>query len=161
MTAPPVVEEFSAAQPGGLGRRIATTAARGGWANLQAMVEDDDPLLEPEPSPVLGRLFTSRGPSVPLCTMVPGVADGRRGPEPTTIGIQHGWGAKAVPRLKEVGLTLPGCRTKVDNVRRGLVVEAPLGADPDDLLRWLLDAAAALSRHPLPDRWLVQLYAGA
>lgn len=162
VTAEPTVLDFSAARPGGLGRRIAALGGSGGWANLQAVVGDgdDEPLTEPEPSPVLGRLFSNRGPEVPLCTVVPGATARRKGPAPTTLGIQHGWGGKAVPRLREVGLTLPGCRVVADNSRRGLVVEAPLGADPDDLLRWLLDAAAALSRRPLPDTWRAGLYDG-
>lgn len=160
VTAAPTVVEFSAARPDGIGHRIASLAVGGGWANLVPVVAEDDPLAEPEPSGVFGRLFTNRGPAVPLCTVVPGAAGGRRSPAPTTLGIQHGWGARAVPRLREQGLTLPGCRVVADNSRRGLVVEAPLGADPEDLLRWLLDAAVALSRRPLPDAWRAALYEG-
>jgi len=124
---------------------------RDGWVNAQPALYPDD---LPDPSPVLTRVFSPRGPEVPLATWVPGAR--RRGgrAEPVSVGLQHHAGPKAMHRLRDLGHPVPsGWRMLADHPRRGLVLEAPAEEDPDVALVWLIRAADLLTEIELPAMW--------
>jgi hypothetical protein len=133
-------------------------ARRDGWINLQADVGDDE---GPEPAPARAgafALFPARGPDVPVCTWVPG-PDGRRGPEPDSVGIQHGSGPRALRRLADAGSAPPaGWRMRADHPKRGLVLELPSGTDPATVLTWIFAASDVLAGAELPDQWLAAVH---
>lgn len=123
----------------------------GGWINLEPEVAEEHVPDEPSGS---SRLFGGLGPAIPLCTWTP-PAPNRRRPGPATIGVQHGTGGRAVPRLTDLGLGLPaGWTVRGDNPRRGLVVELRGPADDRTILDWLLAAGEALATTPTTGRWL-------
>jgi hypothetical protein len=100
-------------------------------------------------------VFSARGDAVPLVTWTPPERPGGR----STVGIAHGWGPGALPRLTEEGLGLGAGWLKVaDHARRGLVVTVPGPTDPGDVARWMLAAAHALSAVPLTGAWLAGVY---
>jgi hypothetical protein len=105
------------------------------------------------------RIFSARGPAVPLCTWV--ASDRTRGLEHVTVGIQHGTGPKAVATLRDAGHPVPAqWHVFSDHSKRGLVVAVPLEAPDDDVLRWLLRAGEALTMVPLTGSWRAEIYAG-
>jgi hypothetical protein len=128
---------------------------RNGWINVFPLVEDED--LPPTPS-ALSSLISARGPSIPLATWHPGEQKRRR-VEPPSIGIQHASGPKAVARLADLGHPVPeGWRLLADSPKRGLVLAVPPDAAHEDVLRWLIGAAAALTFVPLTGRWQALVY---
>jgi hypothetical protein len=157
---PPEVIEFDPDERGTVVARMEELEALGsGWVNIEPAFTDEELAAMPADN-ALGRLVSARGPVIPLGTWVAPVRT-RRGAEPSSVGIQHGAGARAVAQLREYGLALPeGSRLKTDHPRRGLVVELPVGADPDDVLDWMLRAAIVLSPIALPDRWRAHVYRG-
>ncbi len=82
-------------------RELATS--RRGWVNFEPEVDPDHD--RPPRSP-LAALVTARGPEAPLATWKPG-EERRQRVEPTSIGIQHASGPKAVRRLADGGIALP------------------------------------------------------
>lgn len=126
-------------------------AATGAWINLlPEVVEGEEP---PPRNPVVG-IFSARGDPVPMATWS-GAAGGRR----WTLGIEHGWGPKALARLTEVDLGLRDGWLKVsDHARRGLVVTCPASEDPDEVVWWLMTACHALSPVRLTGSWLARVY---
>jgi hypothetical protein len=128
------------------------TAATTGWINLLPEV---DPDVEVPPRSLLARVVSARGEVVPLATwLAPTTAGGR-----ANVGIEHGSGPRALPRLAEHGLALPTGWLKVsDNSRRGLVLTTPGDAAADDVLWWLLSAGHLLSGPPLTGSWLAKVY---
>ena len=124
-----------------------------GWLNLQPWVEDED---RPPTSP-LGRMFSARGPEVPLATWIP---EHRRGRSEirATIGISHPTGRFAVRRLTDSGVEVPASWTvRQDHVRRGLVFELPGGVGAEEVLRFLLAALAGLSGVEVDGRWVADM----
>ncbi|MDZ7734618.1 MAG: hypothetical protein U5R31_17415 [Acidimicrobiia bacterium] len=127
-----------------------------GWINLDPMVDADD---MPEPSSGLTALFSAHGPPVPHLTWVAPTRGKRGGGDPASVGVEHGLGSKALPHLVEGGHPPPaGWRRLSDNPRRGLVLAVPEDAEPEATLRWMLDAAVALSRTPLTGSWQASVY---
>ena len=136
-------------------RMVELARDRSGWINLQPVVDPED---EPPQETRLSGLLSGRGPAVPLATWTPGERHRRR-VEPTTIGLQHATGTKAVARLASFGIAVPdGWRVLADHPRRGVVVVVPDGTDPDDVLGWLLEAGTALSAVPTTGRWRAEIY---
>ena len=128
---------------------------RDGWLNLQPDVQYED---IPDTGPSLGRLFSARGPAVPLGSWVP-ARKRKRGAEPASLGLQHAGGPKAMWRLRDGGLVLPaGWKVLADHPKRGLVLEVPDGASPQDTLDWLLQAAIKLTSFELPPTWHAGLF---
>ena len=131
-------------------------AARGdgrGWLNLQPWVEDEE---RPPTSP-LGRMFSARGPEVPLATWIPQHRRGRSA-VPGTIGISHPTGRFAVRRLADGGVHVPQSWTvRQDHTRRGLVFELPGGVGVAEVLRFLLAAMATLSGVETDHRWVADV----
>jgi len=132
---------------------LLTDLAPGGWVNLIPEVE---PGHEPPPRNPVVSVFSARGDLIPLATWSAPEVAGRR----TTIGITHGSGPRALPRLSERGLDLPDGWLKVaDHPRRGLVVTRPATSDLADGAWWLLAVGHALSVVPLTGSWLARRYA--
>ena len=130
---------------------------RGGWVNLQAVVDDDE---SPAPDARPGRAgvfawLSSRGPAVPIASWVPGSATRKGGHEPDSLGIQHAAGPHAAVTLADTGLPVPPTWRRVaDHPRRGLVVELPDGVSPAAVLDWAFPAMNILAGAPLPDTWV-------
>ncbi len=131
-------------------------AARGdgkGWLNLQPWVDDAD---RPPDSP-LGRMFSARGPAIPLATWVPQHRRGRR-EIPATLGIAHMTGRFAVRRLAEHGVEVPAAWViRQDHTRRGLVFELPSGVGAAAVLAFLMAASTVLSGVQADGRWVADV----
>jgi hypothetical protein len=126
---------------------------RDGWINVQPAVDPED---VPAGESGLARVFSARGPTVPLGSWVPGVRPRRadRSPEPVSLGLQHGIGTRALARLRErEHPPLEGWRVLTDHPKRGFVLLVPDGEDPDATLAWLVQAAGLLVDFDLPDAW--------
>lgn len=162
MAAPRVIE-FLASSPAALVDAMRELRTRhAGWVNFRPRLGDDDTGGGDPPAARAGLfgLVSSKGTAVPWCTWVPG-AEGRRGPEPDSFGLQHPAGVRARDLLRPAGVLLPdGWRLLSDHPRRGLVIEAPPDTDPDEIVTWLLRAAAVLAQGPMPDRWIAAIHDG-
>src|SRR5437660_795535 len=92
MTLEPTYVDFRPHDRAAVVARMADLARdRNGWVNLQPGVPEDVATVRPG----LAGLLTGRS-TVPLATWLPGEV-GRRGVEPTTVGLQHAAGGKLVP----------------------------------------------------------------
>lgn len=130
-------------------------AAHAGWMNLQPDVDVDD---VPDTGSPFGRLLTAAGPPVPLGSWVPG-SWRRGGADPTSLGLQHPGGRRAVWRLRDAGIVVPETwRVLNDHPRRGLVLSLPDGTDPGSALDWMVRAAIELTEMDLPPVWRAAVY---
>lgn len=128
---------------------------RDGWLNLRPDIDLED---VPLPDPAINRLFSTKGPAVPLVSWVPG-RKRKRGVEPTSLGLQHGGGPRAMWRLRDGGLVRPdGWKVLGDHPKRGLVLELPADESPEDTLDWVLRAAVMLTPIELPSAWRAGLF---
>lgn len=126
-------------------------AAKSGWVNMSPAVD-----LEDLPADAGPKLWSARGPLVPLCTWTPPANKGTD--PPALIGIQHGVGAKAAPRLAELGVAVPGAwRVQTDHTRRGMVVAVPAAEKDDNVLKWLLRAGGTLCNLTYKV-WIAEVY---
>ena len=153
---PTSVVEFRVDEPDEVvGIMVQMAAVHAGWLNLQPDVAVED---VPDAGSPFGRLLTASGPPVPLGSWVPGAAT-RRGVDPTSLGLQHPGGRRAIWRLRDVGILVPdGWKVLADHPRRGLVLRVPDGADPAMTLHWMVDAAVELTEMALPDVWRAAVY---
>ncbi len=131
-------------------------AAGKGWVNLGPQLDEGD---DTPPETGMGRMFGGRGPTAPYVTWVAGKV-GRRGiRKPADLGIEHGTGPKAVPRLRAAGIDVPpSWKVKADHAKRGLVFALPPDTDAAEVVDFLFRAATALSGVVIRDRWLVDVY---
>ena len=141
-------------------REMEGLAARGdglGWINIGPGLRDDQiDMLPPSPT-ALGRWFSGRGPAVPMATWTPPPGS-PAGAQPT-VGVEHGAGPKALPRLADAGAPLPaGWRKVQDHAKHGIVAHPPVDASPAEVLRWLLDVCWALCPIDIEDRWLAEVH---
>jgi hypothetical protein len=134
-----------------LARMDLLAVACDGWVNLAPHVEGGS-----EEGPVITRLGFSAvlggppPPRVPLCTWMPS-ADRDA---PSTVGILHGRGRRAVDFLHSAGVeTPPGWRVVQDHQRRGLLYRVPAGTEHSVLLGWTCLAGSRLSLAPLSGPW--------
>ncbi len=106
----------------------------------------------------LGAWFSGRGPAVAMATWTP-PAVGRR-PRPAQIGLAHGTGPDALPRLEELGLGLPtGWLKRQDHARNGIVAELPDRVDEGLVIEWLVTAATVLRTVVEPGNdWLARVH---
>jgi hypothetical protein len=124
-------------------------AAQHGWITLQPGIREED---APPPRSALGALFSGSGPPVPVCTWV--APEPSQKPPHAELGILHQSGPKAVRTLSEAGVDVPERWVVLsDHPRRGLVIGVHPDSADDDVLDWLLRAAAVLSRVPLTGAW--------
>ena len=132
---------------------VARLAAAGtGWVNLLPQVEPGE---EPPPRSLFATIFSARGNAFPLATWAPSGDPGGR----SSLGLQHGGGPKALNFLAEHNHPLPAGWLKVsDHPRRGFVVTAPDGTEPEELVWWLLTAAQILTTVPLTGAWIARVY---
>jgi hypothetical protein len=129
---------------------LATAGA--GWINFMPEVAEGERLA---PRGLVVSIFSARGEPVPLATWTAPTEGGSR----TSVGIEHGSGPRALPRLDEMGLGLrPGWIKVADHAKRGVVVSCPTLEDHGDVLWWLLTACHALSTVELTGAWLAQVY---
>ncbi|MDQ4070851.1 MAG: hypothetical protein M3203_15485 [Actinomycetota bacterium] len=137
----------------------AITRAEEGWINFQPAVRVED---VPPPGSGFFSLFSGRGPAVPLGTWTPPSSPRRGRPEPAMIGLQHPAGGKAKPLLERLGHPVPdGWVVTQDYVKKGIVVALPPGTAHEDIVRWLLAAAAVLTTVPLTGEWRAEVYGGS
>jgi hypothetical protein len=121
-----------------------------GWLDITPAGVDPPP-----PTSVWGRM-NGRGPSTPRLTWT-APQPGRRRAEPAAVGIEHASGPKAIDRLTLAGHPLPrGWHRLQDHPMRGLVLQPPADARPDDVLMWGLRAVAILGS-PGTQRWTVRI----
>jgi hypothetical protein len=127
-----VVEEMTRFAEGADGRR---------WVNISPDVDEGEIATGSR----VGRLFSGRGPVVPMATWFPEHV--RRGAtEPTQLGIAHAAGKDAIPRLGERGVVLPGDWVVIqDHQRRGIVVAVPPWAPIETVARYVAGALVVLS----------------
>jgi len=119
-----------------------------------AGVHPDD---APPPANILSKVLTGAGPPVPVCTWV--APQRKQKPPHAEIGILHARGAKAEKRLAERELAVPDRWVVLaDHSKRGLVVAVHPDAASADVLAWLLEAGAALTRIPLTGSWRVEIH---
>jgi hypothetical protein len=143
------VVTFRANAAGPVVAAMGEVASSGGWLKLQPAIDEDDAAyVRDRPA-----IFSGRGPTVPVCTWVPGERT-RKGEEYVAVGIEHGSGPKAAERLADAGVAVPqGWAVLQDNPRRGFVVATLPSEDPAAVLAWLLDAAQVLSPVPFTGEW--------
>jgi hypothetical protein len=127
-----------------------------GWINLLPGVDvEEEPTMAP--SGLFG-LFGNRQAPVTMGTLMPAKRE-RRATEGVTVGLLHPTGARAVARLAEADVTLPpGWVLRQDHARRGLVLRAPLGAPPEQVISWAVRAGTALCREEMTGRWQAVVY---
>lgn len=130
------------------------TATGAGWLTFAPGFDEND---LPPMAPLLSRLFSARGPTIPELSWVPRPPLATKG-DPTSIGIRHGAGHARVV-LTERGHGVPeGWVVLQDNPKRGLVVGIPDEAPPRAVLGWLIEATGVLCPLPLTGDWRAALY---
>ncbi len=142
---------FQADAPAAIEALMPQLAPKVGWLVLQPGADEDSL----PPGRATARMMTRRPPLVPICSWVPGERT-RNGIDHVALGIEHARGSKA---LEGVGVEVPpGWEVMQDNQKRGLIVAAPPHEAHAAVLRWLLDAGAALSRLELTGEWRALVY---
>jgi hypothetical protein len=157
MALTPKVVEFSRSEPGALADQLRAIADRGdgkGWANLGPALSDEEYGSVPHRSG-LGAWFSGRGPTVPMATWTPAQIGGN-----AQVGVAHGSGPNALPRLEDRGLVLPSSWTKKqDHAKHGIVAEVPADVDYVTMIDWLIRAMSHLSAVVVTgDRWIAEVY---
>jgi len=153
----PEIIEFDADRPIALVQRVEQLIEdRNGWVNFQAIIENQLIDGPPARAGVFG-WFSSKGPTAPICTWVPGELIRKGGIAPDQIGIQHPGGPRAVLTLRENGLALPEHWKRVsDHPKRGLVLSSTATTSPTDAkpaIEWIIAASRILAGHQLPTVW--------
>jgi hypothetical protein len=152
---------FDSADTSSVVGEMEALAARGdglGWINIGPGLRDDQiEDLPPAPTTtILGRWFSGRGPLVPMATWTPSRGGTQSQP---VIGVEHGAGPKALPRLSEAGAPLPaGWRKVQDHAKYGIVVHPSSEAGHGEVLEWLMAACWALCPIEIEDHWLAQVH---
>lgn len=131
-------------------------AGRGGWVNVEPDVDDDDAVDDDQFG--LFKLFSARGPAVPMATVVAPHLGGRR-PVPASIGLQHGAGPKALDQLADGGVRPgSGWRQRQDHPKRGLVLELPADVAGDEVVAFVIEACRCLCPFPTGRRWYAMIH---
>jgi hypothetical protein len=131
-------------------------AAHHGWINLQPGVPDK--VLEHAPTPL--SLFHRRPRELTLATWAAGGVR-RRGPTAPTVGIQHGRPDRVRTILAKTDSGVPaGWKVISDRPANGFVARLPVGADPAEVLGWLLRAVEVVSPVPVIGTWRALVHRG-
>ena len=154
------VVEFERGEVGAVVAEMAELTARGdgqGWINIRPVLSEQDERFVPVRTG-LAAWLSGRGPVVAMATWMPPVTVGR--PRATQVGIEHGTGPKALPRLADAGLPLPsGWLKRQDHAKHGIVVDLPPDADPAEAVDWMMAATAALmSVVEAGNRWVAIIH---
>ncbi len=113
------------------------------WINIEPDLDDETTARLVDRSGVAG-WFSGRGSDMPVATYMAVDVSGRK-PQPSTVGIQHSAGPKAIERLAAQGIVLPeGCVVQQDSGKRGLVVAIPERIAVREILDFLTAALGAL-----------------
>ena len=128
-----------------------------GWINVGPSLSDEQAAQVPARSGAAA-WFSGRGPTVAMATWIPGVTAGK--PRPAQVGVEHGTGPNALPRLAEGGMALPSRWAKrQDHARHGIVVDVPVDADHAEVVAWLVGAVTALTpQFELGPRWAAMVH---
>jgi len=152
------VVEFTTTDTSELEARMQSLAELGrGWINIGPGLSPEDFSKLP-PRSAFSKWISGRGPVVPMATWTPAAADGKA--TPVQIGISHGTGPNALPRMAEEGLELPaGWVKRQDHAKNGIVAEVPATATHAAVVDWLLRAITALSpRVDVGSDWIAETY---
>jgi hypothetical protein len=120
----------------------------GAWMNIEPIIETDDldEMRARLPHPLL-RVFSAKGRPIPFGTVV-AQQDG------LAVGLEHSRGARVVPELRELGITVPASwRQQQDHAKRGVVYLAPRDEQPKVIVDWILAAASVLTDVPIRGNW--------
>lgn len=127
-----------------------------GWINIQPGVPDR--VLERSPTPL--SLFHRRPRELTLATWAAGALR-RGGPVGPTVGILHGRPDRMRTILSTAGLAVPpGWKVLSDRVASGFVARLPAGADPAEVVVWLMQAVEAVSPVPVLQTWRAVVHRG-
>lgn len=142
----------------GLGEVLASmarlAAAGDGWINLVPQLSGEQ---ERPTSLRFSTLFGGGSTGITLCTWIPGRHDPHGGP--SSLGITHITGRRAVAQLEAVGVTLPKTWfVEQDHRRCGLVVRLPPDAPHEAVLSWSLRAVGVLSAPQEINGWRADVY---
>ena len=148
--------EFTPPDIDGVGDELAALREAGeGWVNLLPGVYDEADLSPPTG---LFAFFGTRQPPVTMATVMPARPD-RRNVEGMSVGLMHPTGAKAIARLAEAGVTVPGgWVVRQDHARRGLVLQTAPDAAPADIVTWCVRAGTALCMVDMTGQWQAVVY---
>ena len=130
-------------------------AAGDGWINLvpQLAGEDENPT-----SLRFSTLFGGGNSGITMCTWIPGRHE-QHGGKPSTLGIAHVTGRRAVAQLAASGVVVPKAWfVEQDHLRRGLVVRLPPDELNEEVLSWSLRALRALSAPRQVRGWRADVY---
>jgi hypothetical protein len=134
----------------------ALRAAGSGWINLMPGIDEEASDVHPRAG--LFAFFGNNAAPVTMTTLMPPKKD-RRDTEGLTIGVMHPTGGKAVVRLAEAGVVVPGgWVVRQDHARRGLLVQTPVVVAEADVLEWSVRAGTALCRAEMTGRWRAVVY---
>jgi hypothetical protein len=129
--------------------------AASGWINVLPGIDEE---AAPEPAPGFFAFLGNRAPAVSMATVMPPSA-ARRATEGPTVGVMHPTGARAVARLAEASVDVPGGWTvRQDHSRRGLLVRTPVDVGEVEVVTWSVRAAGALCRAEMTGRWRAVVY---
>lgn len=113
-----------------------------GWINFSPVLTEDEEARVPMRSG-LAAWFSGRGPAMAMGTWTPRAVGAK--PRNAQIGLEHGTGPNALPRLSELGIGLPdGWVKRQDHAKHGVVAELPPGTDEEQVIEWLVTAATML-----------------
>jgi hypothetical protein len=131
------------------------TEAGQGWINLlPGVTVEEEATVSPSPFAI----FFNRQPPVTMCTLMP-PRPARRSTDGVTIGVMHPTGGRAIARLKDAGVDLPGgWAVTQDHARRGLLVRAAHGTAEADIIGWAIASGTALCREPMTGDWQAVVY---
>lgn len=148
--------EFTPPDIDGVGDELAALREAGaGWVNLMPGVVDEGDI---DPPGGLFAFFGTRQAPVTMATVMPARRD-KRNVEGMSVGLMHPTGAKAVARLAEAGVVVPGdWVVRQDHARRGLVLQTAADTDPAGIVQWCVQAGTALCMIDMTGQWQAVVY---
>jgi hypothetical protein len=131
------------------------TVAGDGWINLLPGIDEED--APPQPTGLSALLAPRLGGAV-MGTWTPQV-QGKRGTEGASVGLMHPAGRFAARRLAGLGAPVPdGWLIRQDHARRGLILQASVGAAHSEIANWIVAAGTALNTLPTTGEWRADVY---